>query len=373
MKNKAGFFLFILMLTAFILFVSCGKQKSEWKGAIEEADGITVVRNPVEPLFGDEVLELEEELVLGEKEGREEYMFTRIMIDVDDDENIYVLDGAAANIRVFDKEGEYTRTIGKRGQGPGEFEGPRCIQITPQNEIMVYDMRNRRISYFSLDGTFLRQNSAATELAMLNLQQDSEGNYVGYVVKREGGFELTKFDSELRPLNIIFSKQVARIKTFPLLSLQLLFSLTKEDRLAWGYPEKYEFQVVGPEAETMVKILKDYKPIEIMNDDKESMMSERFGSRGVPDGFAVHCPENYPPFRGLFVDEEGRMFLETYEKCEGGGRYSDVFNSEGKYIAKVRLGIDPVWLWWKKSKLYTIEKDEEGYMFVKRYRATWKI
>jgi hypothetical protein len=35
---------------------------------------------------------------------------------VDDDENIYVNDLKAAHIRVFDKNGEYVRTIGTRAR-----------------------------------------------------------------------------------------------------------------------------------------------------------------------------------------------------------------------------------------------------------------
>ena len=373
MKANTNINPIILLMPIFIILASCGQQKAKWKGTIEQVDGVTVVKNPQEPIFAEDVLELEEGLILGEKEGREEYMFTRIMIDVDDDENIYVLDNETANIRVFDKEGEYIRTIGRRGQGPGEMQSPRLIQITPQNEIMVYDMRNRRILFFSLDGTFLRQLSAATQLAFLRLQMDSEENYFGYVLNREGGIELKKFDSKLQPIATLFSERVIKEKIIRLVYLRLLFSLTKEGSLVWGYSEKYELHVVGPEGKILSNILKEYDPIDITNEDKERIMNERFSLRGIPPGYTLECPEYYPPFKSLFTDEDGRMFLETYENCEDGGCYSDVFDSEGRYIAKVRLGLNPVWLVWKKNKLYTIERDEEGYMFVKFYSAKWNI
>ncbi|TET64977.1 MAG: hypothetical protein E3J56_16475 [Candidatus Aminicenantes bacterium] len=65
------------------------------------------------------------------------------------------------------------------------------------------------------------------------------------------------------------------------------------------------------------------------------------------------------------------MFVQTYEKTTGGGSYYyDVFNSEGKYIAKIPLKSQP-WVW-KRGKLYNIEEDEEGYQVVKRYKVTWK-
>ena len=54
-----------------------------------------------------------------------------------------------------------------------------------------------------------------------------------------------------------------------------------------------------------------------------------------------------------------------------GEYYIDVFDPDGKYIAKISLKSRPYVI--KKSKLYTIEEDEEGYQLVKRYRISWKI
>lgn len=52
------------------------------------------------------------------------------------------------------------------------------------------------------------------------------------------------------------------------------------------------------------------------------------------------------------------------------GYFYDVFDLDGKYIAKIHLKVKP--LIWKNNKLYTIESDEDGYHEVKRYRITWK-
>ncbi len=42
-------------------------------------------------------------------------------------------------------------------------------------------------------------------------------------------------------------------------------------------------------------------------------------------------------------------------------------------MGRARLGMDPIWQVWKKGKLYTIERDEEGYQYVKRYKVNWNI
>ena len=62
----------ILFFSAFTMLFSCGAQKARWKGTIEEVDGVTVVKNPKEPMYGEDVFNLEEELSIGEAEGSEE-------------------------------------------------------------------------------------------------------------------------------------------------------------------------------------------------------------------------------------------------------------------------------------------------------------
>ena len=42
-------------LSILILFNTCGQQKTEWKGTIEEVNGVIVVKNPKEPMYGEAI------------------------------------------------------------------------------------------------------------------------------------------------------------------------------------------------------------------------------------------------------------------------------------------------------------------------------
>ena len=149
MEKRIRFISIALFLSLSIILIFCGKQKSGWKGTIEEENGVTIVKNPKEPMYGEDVFSLKEELYLGEAKGRKEYMFSQIRnIDVDNEENIYVLDSKEFHIKVFDKDGKYLISIGRPGQGPGEFELPTQIQITSQKEIMVFDLPVSSLSFF---------------------------------------------------------------------------------------------------------------------------------------------------------------------------------------------------------------------------------
>ena len=69
--------------------------------------------------------------------------------------------------------------------------------------------------------------------------------------------------------------------------------------------------------------------------------------------------------------DEQRAEWKGKIEYENGEEYCfDVFDSEGRYIAKIPLNFKPHML--KKEKIYTIEEDEDGYQYVKRYKVTWK-
>ena len=46
--NKISISTLIIVLS--ILALSCSQQKHRWQGTIEEVDGVTVVKNPKEPI-----------------------------------------------------------------------------------------------------------------------------------------------------------------------------------------------------------------------------------------------------------------------------------------------------------------------------------
>ncbi len=185
MKRKTKIVSIALSLSVIILLISCQKQKVEWKGTIEEVNGVTVVKNPKEPMYPEDVFSFEEELSIGEAEGPEEYMFSNLRhISVDERGYIYALDYKEKHVKVYNSKGEYIATMGKAGQGPGDLNGPRNVCITPQYEVMVPDSWNNRLTFFSLRGKFIR-SITTTPLELLETKMDSKGNIVGVNIVRD--------------------------------------------------------------------------------------------------------------------------------------------------------------------------------------------
>jgi len=257
------------------VLVSCGKKRSEWKGEINKENGVTIVKNPKEPMHSEDIFNLEKELVIGEEKKADEYMFSQIAeVGVDKEENIYVLDLKDAHIMVFNKYGEYLRTIGKRGQGPGEFQRATNLTITPRNEILVNDRGARFLHFYALNGDYLRSLSFASMPSFHRPKVDSQGNIVArhMFIDKTAVFVLAKFDARLNLTFTIFSYEISvGTGLLNLFAPDCFWEIANDDTIIWGYSDKYEIKVLDRAGRMIRKITKDYDPVEITKEEKQKL------------------------------------------------------------------------------------------------------
>ena len=76
----------------------------------------------------------------------------------DSDGNAYISDGYVnARVAKVSKNGDWLKSWGQHGKGPGEFDLLHTIASDAQNNIYVGDRNNRRIQVFDTDGNFKRE------------------------------------------------------------------------------------------------------------------------------------------------------------------------------------------------------------------------
>ncbi len=79
-------------------------------------------------------------------------------IAFDGDDNTYISDGYInSRVAKVDKNGNWLKSWGDRGNGPGQFNTPHAIAVDAKNNVYVADRGNRRIQVFDTDGNFERQ------------------------------------------------------------------------------------------------------------------------------------------------------------------------------------------------------------------------
>ena len=84
-------------------------------------------------------------------------------------ERVYIADGMGKRVAVFDAAGRFLRTLGRAGEGPGEFQGPSALALEecsadscyglpgPTRVLVVLDSRRSVLSRWSSDGDFLEE------------------------------------------------------------------------------------------------------------------------------------------------------------------------------------------------------------------------
>ncbi|MCP2520595.1 NHL repeat-containing protein [Candidatus Aminicenantes bacterium AC-708-M15] len=375
MKRK----LIWLILLVF-LFSFCSKKEKteapEWKGKIEYENGIKVIRNPEEPVFGELVMELEEDLSIGNEED-ENYMFYRAYsIALDNEDSIYVLDAGNHRIQKFDRNGVYLQTIGRKGQGPGEFESPFQIRIDKEGNIYVRD--SRKIKIFDKEGNYTKD--VVLKNFSMNFYLDSEGNIMAKVFKSTESGRMSSFDKispEGKLLKTIaqfpYGMTVTKVgKAVIAVSHQyvcdLFISSINPQMFIYGYSKEYELFAVNEKGDILFKFLKEepYHPISGAEKDKVRNQFKR-----IPDAVkkAIQFPPHRPFFMGILCDDVGRIYVLRFKTIldEKKGYDFDIFSKDGYYLYKTHIPYYPRII--KNGFLYTrITSEETGEELIKRYK-----
>jgi hypothetical protein len=107
-------------------------------------------------IYATGTVEFVAETVIDESTLPENEFFEGI-IDIGADEagNIYLCDFQACNIKKFSAEGQFLKIIGRKGQGPGEFNMPWWIAVTG-DRLFIYDMGNRRLCALTTNGEYIK-------------------------------------------------------------------------------------------------------------------------------------------------------------------------------------------------------------------------
>jgi hypothetical protein len=141
-----------ILSALFLVSILVGAQK------IEELNGVRVVHNEKSGQWGANI-EVKLELVrtIGGLDAEENLSFKEPSDIVRDSAgNLYILDSGNNRIQKLDSEGKFIKTIGRKGQGPGEFQIAHSMDIDSEDDLFFFDVMSRRIEVLSSEGKPLR-------------------------------------------------------------------------------------------------------------------------------------------------------------------------------------------------------------------------
>ena len=378
-----------------ILFNACGEQRAHGQRTVEEENGVTVVKNPSEPLNPELQIIFEEELTIGVEEGDENYMFgNQVFVNADDEGNIYVTDGDRRTVKKYDSNGNFLQSIGRQGQGPGEFQDINEVRFNSEGNIYLNDLKTQRLSFFSKEGNYLKGVKFPTffESVVIN----SKGFYVARSVDNvelgkgkkwdyyyglfDGNFNLMAEFLRL-PQGVNGKSEnadsIAQIIADSLseeaFQPNINYVLDKNDLIYFGYPENYEIKVYSSEGRLRKIIQRDFEPIEIGERHKDYFkhsQSELFMLK-IPANEEekvfelVEYPKYKPAYERFILMENGWIFV-VVDSVREGYTLVDIFNKDGKYLAQFETDVPTDWLSFNNGKAYAVATIDD-YEFIKRY------
>jgi len=379
-----------------ILFNACGEQKALGQRTIEKENGVTVVRNSLEPLNPELQIIFEEDLTIGAKEGDENYMFgNQVFVNTDDDGNIYVTDGDRRTVRKYDSDGNFLQSIGRLGQGPGEFQDMSEVRFNSEGNIYLNDLKTQRLSFFSKEGNYLKGIKFPTRFERVVI--NSKGFFIARSVDnvelgkgKKWDYFYGLFDENFNlmaeflrlPQEANVNKNNSKDSIAQVLADSLSerafqpyvnYVLDNNDLLYFGYPENYEIKVYSSAGKLRKIIQRDFEPLEIAGRDKEyfeQSQSLQLGNK-MPAGEEkkvfelVKYPKYKPAYERFTLMENGWIFV-VVDSLRDGSTLVDIFNKDGEYLAQFETDISTDGLSFNNGKAYAVATVDD-YKFIKRY------
>lgn len=147
-----------LALVLACLPACAGEAPPNSTAVVRDSAGIRIVENSSPSWEAGRAWQLgqQPEVSIGVAEGDSLYELFGVSSAVRLHDGRIAVANGGFEIRFFDRDGVYLTTLGRKGGGPGEFEGISWVRRFRGDSIVVYDSGLNRVSVFDSQGTFGR-------------------------------------------------------------------------------------------------------------------------------------------------------------------------------------------------------------------------
>jgi hypothetical protein len=285
---------------------------------------------------------------------------------VQKEDRLYVLDLRLCDVKILNLNGQFIKSFGSKGKGPTDMLSP-YLTCFSKDRLVVWEIGNRRFSFFSPGGKFLKIEKPKIKGRLNNMKAFEDGRIILELERVEANKEnkqifewlvLELYSSELKHLKTLYRQKESRFKYFlkgPYHRLRLPYRL----ELYWdvligakivvGFSEKYEIKIMDIDTGQTKSISRAYSPVKITEADKKEYL-EYFKDEGKQQKRHVNkfirnnveFPPFKPVFKNIITDNEGHILVFIFSSLDQGkSRYIantfDVFDSSGTFVNNVKI------------------------------------
>lgn len=347
----------------FLPFLGCSETggSATWSGSIDTLpSGVVVVTNPASGIWDSTTTwRVVEEVRIGTlEETGPELLGDVTAVEMDAAGRLYVLEGQAQELRVFDRDGQHVRTIGRKGGGPGEFNQAIGMAWSPAGDLWVIDPQNNRISVIDTAGTFVTSHPAIGGWIYSPWPGgfDTAGAFYTYVPEigsADFGLLMVRYDTAMHPLDTLRpprypgeqeyfefqSPQGGGWQTSVPFTPGFEWRLTTAGDFWAALTGPYELIHVTGHGDTLMRITRAFDPVSVTGEDVDSAIAglEWFTRQGGKVDRS-RIPGVKPAVDGMFVAEDGYLWVAatTRDRADE-GFLLDIFDPAGRYLGPLRL------------------------------------
>jgi len=317
----------------------------------------------------------EPELTFGTEEGDENFQFYRVFSVIQlSSGNIVVSNSGTHELRFFDSNGNFIKSTGQNGRGPGDFGDWSSMKLHKYSDdsFIVNDNSNNRGSIFSNDGELITVNSIekiknAGNPSITDVYTDNSllilsvigsaairGN-PGEVIQQEFGFHRLlpdwTYDKMLFkiPARPRFVNEYKGTTSFPYIPLTAdpvyitdstngaLFSVGSEPSItridtAGNYTHTFKWDLPRTKTNSIWEQYKqEYYLDPLSSDPDRKAQYEHLLSEDLP------IPENTPAISALKIDAEDNVWAKRFVLPWDETEVWDVLSSSGNWLTSIKI------------------------------------
>lgn len=314
------------------------------------------------------------DLEIGQLNGPPEYALSRIIdVAVLDDGSLVISDDAAQALRLYDAAGLYVRTLGRAGEGPGEFSSLPTIAGHSADTVIAFDNRGDRITLVTTNGTIvgtisfrgasvgrpgamLRLDNGGylsrsrwtapnheTELHDVRLELDS---VVVELLDRNGNLTDTiRVMADRKRARTVLDGGDGRLRVLGFNQPYAAQGIMVSDgsQLITGRSDKFQIEYgMGAAPSVILRVHGVQHPAtpDEIKARRTADLQEQFGDRPIPPmllrGNLGFLPDRLPAFGDVVVSRDGDVWVSITEFDLSDGLDWLVFDSDGEMRGTVR-------------------------------------
>lgn len=328
---------------------------------------------------GSLTIDPEQSVALRSPDGHEVYEFTLVVgAGRFADGTVVVADGPNGELKYFDAEGTFVRSVGRQGDGPGEFRRLSWAGVCRDNRVFTYDSGTGRLSVFTSDGTFVRGWRLAkyvnrlpsklsctdgSPIVMLTWPQTPfvrEASGHGMAALPHGPYrpeaELWVFDPDkdaATPITRTLSDEryyYTRSTSVRPMGLVTVLAANTEG-IVVGTGPGYELTTFDLDGLVRRTLRRPLPSGPVSADMIEDYIEHRVLQLPVPNELdrerrlrlfrALRWPSALPPFRMCLLDDQGNLWVEGYAgRAFGKPAVWSVFSPDGTWTTDVTMPVN---------------------------------